>query len=76
MLGATRSVENPYGKKVKVTVPEGAQPGDKLRLRGLGVQKKQGTGDLYVVVNVRVPQGLSEREKDLLRETGRKGGWV
>ena len=76
MLGATRSITNPYGKRVKITIPAGSQPGDKLRLKGLGVQTKDEAGDLFAVVNVRLPARLTPEQKAILREAGERGGWL
>lgn len=68
VLGTTRSITNPYGKKVKVKIPEGAQPGDKLRLKGLGVQTEKAVGDLLVVIELKIPRGLTPEQKQILRE--------
>lgn len=75
MLGTTRSITSPYGKKVKVTIPEGAQPGDRLRLRGLGVQTDKGTGDMFVVVDVRIPRHLTPEQKRMVADLAERGGW-
>ena len=76
MLGTTRSITTPQGKQVKVTVPQGAQTGDKLRLRGLGVETERQTGDLFVVVNVRTPKNLTAEQKRAVQEAAKKGGWL
>ena len=57
-----------------VKIPEGAQPGARVRLRGLGIPHLQshGRGDLYVTVEVRIPDHLTRDQKKLfeqLRET-------
>jgi molecular chaperone DnaJ len=57
-----------------VKIPEGTQPGARVRLRGLGIPHLQshGRGDLYVTVEVRVPDHLTRDQKKLfeqLRET-------
>jgi molecular chaperone DnaJ len=57
-----------------VKIPEGTQPGTRIRLRGLGVPHLQshGRGDLYVTVEVRIPDHLTRDQKKLfeqLRET-------
>jgi len=59
MQGAQITVPTPTGD-VKVTVPRGAESGQKLRLRGKGVQKKK-PGDLYLVLQVRVPESEDEQ---------------
>jgi molecular chaperone DnaJ len=57
-----------------VKIPEGAQGGSRIRLKGLGVPRLQGhgRGDMVVVVEVRIPSRLSREQKKLfeqLRET-------
>jgi molecular chaperone DnaJ len=55
---------------VSLTLPEGVQTGQQLKLRGKGVPHLGGggVGDHYVTIKVVTPTGLSNREKDLLRE--------
>ncbi len=57
MMGATVSVPTPDGK-VQLKVPKGSQSGQRLRLRGRGVQDPKGgtRGDLYVRLMVQVPK--------------------
>jgi molecular chaperone DnaJ len=51
------------------SVPAGTQPGHEFVLRGRGVPRLQGRGrgDIRVVVNVEVPQQLTDAETDLLK---------
>jgi molecular chaperone DnaJ len=53
-----------------VKVPEGAQAGDRVKLRGLGVPHldKKGRGDLYVEFDVRVPKKLSREQRRLFEQ--------
>ncbi|MFZ5817713.1 MAG: molecular chaperone DnaJ [Bacillota bacterium] len=53
-----------------VKVPEGTQHGDTIRLRGKGVKHLRGSGrgDQHVVIAIKTPTRLSERERELLRE--------
>lgn len=55
-------------KRVKITIPEGAQSGQQFRLRGKGmpVLRARRQGDLYVQIAVEVPQNLSRKQKKLL----------
>lgn len=76
IFGAKRSVRTPYGKQIKVTVPEGSQPGDRLRLRGQGVETDKTRGDLYVEIEVTIPKDLSESQKAALREAAEKAGLI
>jgi molecular chaperone DnaJ len=68
-LGATLEIPTLDGK-VEMTVPEGSQPGDVLRLRGLGLPDLHGhaAGDLLVRLQVEVPKKLSAREEEILKE--------
>ncbi len=54
--------------KVKLKIPAGIQSGEKLRLRGKGVQTPRGRGDHYVVIEIITPKKLSRAEKRLLEE--------
>lgn len=50
-------------------VPPGAKAGARLRARGHGLDDgRGGRGDLYAVVRCALPDGLTERQKELLRE--------
>ena len=74
MLGTTRTIENAYGDSIKLQIPAGTQPGERLRLRGQGVQTEQGKGDLYVEVDVRVPSDLSGEAQTGLRRWAEEAG--
>mgnify|MGYP001484244004 CR=1 FL=1 len=70
MLGGDITVETMDGK-VKLKVAPETQNGTKVKLKGKGfpVYKQEGRfGDLFVTYNVKLPTGLSEREKALFRE--------
>jgi molecular chaperone DnaJ len=58
---------------VSLSVPEGVQTGQQLKLRGKGVPHfgGGGVGDHYVTIKVVTPTGLSEPGKELLRELDR-----
>jgi len=58
-------------RTVKLTIPQETQNGKTFRLSGLGMPNLRNPdqrGDLYVSIEVRLPQNLSEQEKDLLKE--------
>jgi molecular chaperone DnaJ len=57
-------------KRVKITIPDGTQPGKVFRLRGKGIPELRGyhRGDLLVQVKLWVPTKLSVREKELIKE--------
>lgn len=54
----------------RLTIPKGTQPGELLKLSGLGMPDPHGgrRGDLYVEVQVEVPKHLSEGQEKILRE--------
>ena len=56
------------GKKVKLTLPEGAQAGQQFRLRGKGmpVLRSRSSGDLYVQIDIETPTSLTRAQKKLL----------
>jgi DnaJ-class molecular chaperone len=75
MVGLHREVETPHGKRVRLRIPAGTQPGERLRLRGQGVQTPSGKGDLFVEVRVEVPK-LSDDARAGLEEWAKKHGVV
>ncbi|OGW42219.1 MAG: molecular chaperone DnaJ [Nitrospirae bacterium GWD2_57_9] len=61
---------------VSLKLPEGVQTGQQMKLKGKGVPHLGGggAGDHYVTVQVVTPTGLSDREKELVREFDRLNG--
>jgi len=57
-------------------IPAGTQPGTVFRLKGEGAPSLRTAkrGDLYVTVNVRIPEQLSAKEAQLLKEIAREKG--
>ncbi len=66
-LGDESEIETVEGK-VKLKIPAGTQSGDKLRLRGKGVQVGRHRGDHYVIMQVVTPKKLSRKQKEALKE--------
>ena len=68
-LGAELEVPTLDGN-VKMTVPEGTQPGATFRLRGKGIPylRGSGRGDQFVTVTLEVPKNLTNSQKELLRQ--------
>jgi len=69
-LGGEFTVRTLDGTETRVVVPEGAQSGRQLRLRGKGmpVLRSRDAGDLFVQLNVETPQNLTRRQRELLAE--------
>lgn len=76
MLGTSRRIENAYGKKVRLKIPPGTQPGTMLRLRGQGVQTDKTTGDLIVQIEAEVPSTLNDEAREALRAWAKKYGLI
>ena len=74
ILGTARSITNAYGQTIRVAIPAGTQPGERLRLRGQGVVTDKRTGDLFVEVNVMVPRELSDEQRAELERTALRMG--
>ena len=68
VFGTEVRVPTPYGQRIKLTVPASTQPGRKLRLKEQGVKTEDGQGDLYVEIDVDIPQDLSRKQRSILRE--------
>ena len=64
LLGGDVIVTTQDGRKLKLRIKPGTQPGSKVRLRGKG---QNGT-DLIITYNVTLPASLSPRQQDLLRQ--------
>ena len=77
ILGTTVKAETLDGK-MDVKIPTGTQPEQKLRLKGKGVPKlgaNEVRGDAYITVKVKIPTGVSGKEKELVEQINElKGG--
>ena len=69
-LGAHKSIPTLDGKDETLKLPQGTQPGTEFRIKGKGVPHLNGhrRGDLRVMVDVRVPGSLDDRQRELLQE--------
>ena len=71
-LGGSVEIPTIDGKRVRVKIDAGTQPGKTLRLRGKGLPAVQGygsgQGDLVVNISVYVPKSLDQKEIKMLEE--------
>jgi molecular chaperone DnaJ len=69
-LGTEISVRTLDAKQVKLKVPAGTQGESILRIRGQGAARlnRSGRGDMLVKIVVRIPETLSGKQKQLLRD--------
>lgn len=69
LLGGEVMIALANGSKVKLKIKPETQPGTKVRLKGKGYDRGDGTfGDLIITYQVKLPTHLSEKQKDLLRQ--------
>lgn len=69
LLGGEVIIQLSNGSKVKLKIRPETQSGTKVRLRGKGYDRGDGTfGDLIITYNVKLPTNLTERQKELLRQ--------
>jgi curved DNA-binding protein len=62
------------GGKVVLTIPPGTQPDQVFRLAGRGMpllKEPEVKGDLYVLVKVKIPKELNDRQKSLLEQASK-----
>jgi len=64
LLGGDVLVTTGTGERLKLKVQPETQPGTKVRLRGKG----RGGGDLILTYQVKLPTGLSDHQRDLVRQ--------
>lgn len=69
LLGGTVEVPTIDGE-IKLKIRAGTQPGTMVRLRGRGIPRLRGfgKGDQYVRLQVKIPQRLTRKQKELIKE--------
>ena len=69
VLGCKKDIPTLYGK-VTLTIPAGTSPNDKMRLKNKGLEdpNSYGKGDMYVLLDVKVPTKLTREQKKLYEE--------
>ena len=71
LVGGKIKIRTLKGTEVKVPIPAGVKNGHVLRLKGLGMPNYEHPhhyGDLYVKVNLKVPQDLNDKEKGYIEQ--------
>lgn len=68
VLGVQKDIETPHGK-INIKIPSGTSSGQALRLKNLGLPKKDGGfGDLNVKIKIVVPKNPTEKQKELYKK--------
>ncbi len=69
LLGGEVIIQLKNGSKLKLKIKPETQNGTKVRLRGKGYDRGDGTfGDLIITYNVKIPTNLTDRQRQLLAE--------
>ncbi|MCH3995957.1 MAG: DnaJ domain-containing protein [Prevotella sp.] len=69
LLGGEILIQLSNGHKIKLKIKPETQNGTRVRVRGKGYDRGDGTyGDLIITYNVKLPTNLTEHQKALLRE--------
>lgn len=68
VLGCEKQIETPSGK-IKIKIPAGTSSGKKLRLKNMGLNKKDGTkGNLEARIKIIIKDNLSQEAKELYKK--------
>ena len=69
VLGCKKDIPTLYGN-VKLTIEGGANTGDKHRLKGKGIEDLHSglKGNMYVIINVVIPNKIDKHQKKLFEE--------
>ena len=75
VLGTEIEVSTIDKKTMRLTIPSGTQNNAKFRLKGYGMpyMKASGRGELYVIINISVPQKLTKKQKELIQKIAETG---
>lgn len=67
-LGAEIDIPLLGGAEHTLIIPEGTQPGDVITVRGKGIPHLHShrSGDLRVIINVKIPTKMNKRQRELL----------
>lgn len=57
-------------KKVALTIKPGTQPGTLMRLKGMGLAVGDKKGDMFVKVEIDIPEKISDEQRELLDKWG------
>ena len=69
LFGCKKEIPTIYGN-LTIKIPSGSKNDDKLRLKGKGIKNKVSSreGDMYVILKICMPEGLTKEQEKLLKE--------
>jgi curved DNA-binding protein len=75
VLGTSISVSTLDDKELSLKIPPGTRPGTKMRMPGHGLPHMKGNkkGDLYVIIQVKLPRQLTDEQKKLIEKLAETG---
>jgi molecular chaperone DnaJ len=75
-LGGAIEVPTIEGGRVKVTIPEGLQNGQRIRVsgKGMSVLRSSHRGHMYIDATVETPVKLNKKQRELLKEFQNQSG--
>jgi molecular chaperone DnaJ len=78
ILGGNVAVETIDGKKFQTKIPQGVKDGQKIRFKknGMPIYNTDRYGDLYGVVNFKLPTSITDEERQKLQELQGKGSFA
>ncbi|MBP8017191.1 J domain-containing protein [Candidatus Gracilibacteria bacterium] len=66
ILGLKLNIDTVYNENLKLKIPESTKPGTKFKIKGKGRKSGKETGDMYVIVNAKMPTKIPDDVKKLL----------
>lgn len=75
ILGDKIEITTPLGKTISLSLPAGTRHKAKMRLPGHGIphMKGDGSGDMFVVINIVIPRHLTKEQKALVEDLKKTG---
>jgi molecular chaperone DnaJ len=73
-LGSKVSVRTLGGQKVALRIPPGTPSGKRFRVRGQGIARDGGTGDLIVEAQITPPESLTDEQRALFERFAESAG--
>lgn len=73
IMGTKKQIVLPDGNTVDFNIPSALQPGSRLKIAGKGfklltMSNMKSRGDLYVVLSLKIPQKLNDKQLELLKK--------
>ena len=67
ILGTAKSVDV-IDKNIEIKIPPGTQSNQKLRIKEMGMPSKDGAGDLYFEIKVKMPKDLTPEQIEYIKK--------